>query len=532
MTGINSQPKISGWMKQFLPSFIALLFSFSASFGQNTYTYPAGPFAAVYDGELIEADYWDLEPKILSAGVGFCDIVAVDTNLLDQNVVALAEGAWLSDITCASNTADFTSTSLRNQVQTSFIFQNEAWELEEGAIGLDGLPVTFSWPVLSHTVDVTDFQFILNTGDTIQAYMTGLWPNFENNERNCVVLFGEFANRKMSTDPDARFPVKCEIVDDGSPLLFAGPDGQIVSGVGLSWETTTNPYDPDNGPRLIGAKLNHVGSQNEGEGTSNALFNTLNAALPNDEFALYGGGDFRLRMLTSGGFSPDGVRGIKPNEFERFFRLHALAPDSSDMLLEQTDTVYTLLGGTLKIIGLSDLGQSSESYDDCYDEDRDNYIDVILEGDEAAARNLTFLEIPSLAGGYDPLYTPGGPGTTPFPGVIYTSPGPPDLEPVMIALDDPWRVTADSTIVLGLNEFEQEEDLFVAYPNPTAENLRILTEPGFNGHFEIADLNGTLLLQTEEYHINVKQFEDGMYLLVKRNADGSCLITRFIKRSL
>ena len=35
-------------------------------------------------------------------------------------------------------------------------------------------------------------------------------------------------------------------------------------------------------------------------------------------------------------------------------------------------------------------------YDDCYAEDRDNYIDIILVGDEAAARNITHVEIPSL----------------------------------------------------------------------------------------------------------------------------------------
>ena len=94
--------------------------------------------------------------------------------------------------------------------------------------------------------------------------------------------------------------------------------------------------------------------------------------------------------------------------------------------------------------GLSDLGPAQDSYDDCYLEDADNYIDIILEGDDAAARNITFLEIPSLAGGYEAFYNPGGPGTTPFPGVNYSQPGPPDLEPVIIALDDPMRVKYDA----------------------------------------------------------------------------------------
>ena len=98
------------------------------------------------------------------------------------------------------------------------------------------------------------------------------------------------------------------------------------------------------------------------------------------------------------------------------------------------------------MLGLADLGQSFDPdagiyYDDCYNEDRDNYIDIILTGDEAAARNVTFVEIPALEGGYSAFFNPGGPGPEPFDGVRYTAPGPADLEPVIIALDDPMRVS-------------------------------------------------------------------------------------------
>lgn len=80
-------------------------------------------------------------------------------------------------------------------------------------------------------------------------------------------------------------------------------------------------------------------------------------------------------------------------------------------------------------------------YDDCYAEDSDNDNDIILEGDEAAARSITHVEIPA-EGDYLPFYNPGGPSPTPFPGVRYTTPGPPDLEPVTIVLDNPMRVSA------------------------------------------------------------------------------------------
>lgn len=496
-------------------------------FAQVTYTYPAGPFAALLDGDLVEADYWDTIPRILSAGVGFCDIVAIDTNQITSSTVERAGGAWLSDITCGVDDADFTSTSLLTAVQNIYIYQNDPWTLQDSAIGLDGLPIVFSWPVLSNTVDVTDFRFILNTGDTVVPYMAGLWPNYENNERNCVVVFGEFANRRPSNDPLARFPVKCEVVADNTPLLLAGPNNQIVSGVGLSWETTGNPYDPNNGPKLVGAKLNHVGNQNLGEGTNNAFFNLLVGVFPNDEFALYNGGDFRLRTLTSGGFSPDGVRPVLPTDFERFFRIHTIAPDSSTMVLEKTDTVYTVMGGTLKILGLSDLGGSASNYDDCYDEDRDNYIDIIIEGDEAAARNITHVEIPSIAGGYDAFYNPGGPGTTPFPGVVYTSPGPPDMEPVIIALDDPWRVNADS-LMLSLNEEVSHQDVRI-YPNPASEKIEILTNPDFRGSFEILSLLGTRLVSTTKNKIEIGGLKQGAYILLVKYRDGRVGAARFVK---
>ena len=44
-------------------------------------------------------------------------------------------------------------------------------------------------------------------------------------------------------------------------------------------------------------------------------------------------------------------------------------------------------------------------------------------------------------GGYRAFYNPGGPGPEPFEGIRYTEPGPADLEPVIIAIDDPMRVS-------------------------------------------------------------------------------------------
>ena len=153
-----------------------------------------------------------------------------------------------------------------------------------------------------------------------------------------------------------------------------------------------------------------------------------------------------MRVLTTGGFSPDGITGLHPDDYDDFFRVHARGVNGETVLLESTGQDYAVDGGTLRVLGLSDLGQAVDEgngifYDDCYSEDRDNYIDIILSGDLDAARSVTHVEIPSLAGGYQAFYNPGGPGPEPFEGIRYTEPGPADLEPVIIAIDDPMRVS-------------------------------------------------------------------------------------------
>lgn len=386
------------------------------------------------NGKLTNADYWRDEPVILSAGLGFDNIIGLPE--VTRETVRQAGGSWYGGVKCMNG---------QEPPANIFTSATAAENIGQGYKGYadydDGLPVVFSWPVATETVDPTDFQFTLNTGEVVFAHAAGMFPNWENNERNTVVLFGDFGNRIKSTDGNALFPVKLEIVADSTPLLLIGPEGQEFNAVGLTWTTDKSPYDQ--GPVLVGAKLNHVGDQGMGEG---GVFLMDRAPfMPNDEFALYEEGDFRLRVLTSGGFSPDGVTGLRPNMFEDFFRVHVNGADGKTIIMDKVGVEYQVAGGSLQIAGLSDLGQAENPnsgiyYDDCYQEDRDNYIDIILVGDEAAARNITFVEIPALEGGYRAFYNPGGPGPEPFEGVSYTAPGPPDLEPVAIALDDPMRV--------------------------------------------------------------------------------------------
>jgi hypothetical protein len=392
------------------------------------------------NGQLVAADYWADEPAILGAGMGFDNIIGLPE--INLATVRDAGGAWYGSLTC-SNGNDPTDGNRTSAAPAANLSQAY---VGGGDVSYDdGLPVEFSWPVATETVDPTDFEFTLNTGETVFGHAAGLNPNWELNERNTVVLFGDFGDRGRSDEPNARFPVKLEIVEDDTPLMLIAPDGRAVSAVGLTWTTDTSPYDV--GPQLVGAKLNFVGDGAVGEGGV-TLIQRAGGFIPNDEFALYDEGDFRLRVLTSGGFSPDGVTGLRPDMFEDFFRIRASGPDGNTVMIDKVGVDYEVQGGTLRVVGLSDLGKAESPedgiyYDDCYVEDRDNYIDIILVGDEAAARNITYVEIPSLDGGYRAFYNPGGPGPEPFDGVRYTAPGPPDLEPVAIALDDPMRVSRD-----------------------------------------------------------------------------------------
>lgn len=398
--------------------------------------------SAMYDGRLIDADYWADEPSILSAGFGFDGIISAPSD--DQQTSIDAGAAWDTSLTCSKDggptDGDRSSLALTSAVDMSALVENDA-EIEF----VDGLPVVFSWPIRTDTLRPSQFRFTLNTGDVITVEVLTMTPNFEWNERNTVVMFADLGNRGLPGEPDTRYPVRLDIVPavDGTELMLAGPGGD-VSATGLSYETDNTPYA--SGPTLVGAKLNRIDDVPQGEGPVGTFGG---GTMPNDERTMFGEqGDFRLRMLTTGGFSPDGVRGVLPTDFSTFFRIHATGPDGADVIIDSVGTPVEVAGGTLTVVGISDLGlpESAEDqvfFDDCYVEDRDNYLDIILTGDEAAARSITALEIPGLEGGYSALYNPGGPGQTPTPGVRYTAPGPATMQPVTIALDDARRVTRD-----------------------------------------------------------------------------------------
>lgn len=386
---------------------------------------------------LINADLWETQPRMIAAGLGFTDIIGVPgLNTSDpieaERLARAAGGTWNVITGSMPNLRAFTSALSPNQVAVTY-----GWPV----VGCGGLPVEFSWPVRPSTLDPTDFLVSLNDGSQVVPQVCSVAPNFDFNERAVVVLFGKFGNRFGPEDSRAVFPLRVDVVADSTPLQLVGPGPQFVSAVGMGVNCPGTPYtDPDvppeqrGGPRLVGAKLTRMDARGD---QSPAGFG---AASPNDGVTLYGDqAQYRLRVYTSGGFSPDGVRSLYPTEYNDFFRVQAVDQAGNTILLSQAGVDFFVDGARVRVVGLAELGPPMAVYDDTYNEDHDNQIDIVLAGDEAAMRRITAVEVPSVAP-YKPFYNPGGPGNNPTPGVRYSAASRPHTQAVLQALDDPLTV--------------------------------------------------------------------------------------------
>lgn len=402
--------------------------------------YPTGKPNPLYmqlkQNVLINADYYSNIPKILGASLGFTHILGVPgltgTTTADEALARKAGGSWETLSSPSASTASMRAYT--SDASVSGIATNYGYPVKY----TDGFPIEFSWPVLPSTVKGSDFRIVLNTGQVITPLAASITPNLEYNERSTVVVLGYFGNRIAPGQPGAIYPVKLEVAASRTPLKLVGPGGVVVSAAGLSYGDGSTPmtaYDPGSGPKLVAAKLSVM--SNAGESAPAAF----SGALPNDGISLYGSdAEYRLRVFTSGGFSPDGVQSLLPTDFSQFFRIETVDANGVVRWLTQAGVPYQLPGGTITVLGLADLGPVQQSYDDSYVEDHDNQIDIVLSGDKAAIATIKAVQIPA-SGSYLPFYNPGGPGNTPTPGVTYSQPGPSETQPVIDALSNPMTVT-------------------------------------------------------------------------------------------
>lgn len=399
---------------------------------------------------LIHADLWTEDPEILSAGFGFEGIQGVPGLTLGNLQLAVDAGAGVN-----LDWADLDpQPPFRNLTSAGGTFGIASVGFGGYVAFADAMPVVFSWPILPSSVSPEAFKITLNTGDVVFPKVAALNPNYDHNEKHVVVVFGEFGNRITPGQAGSIHPVLVEIADSAIPLMAVGPDGP-VSLVGIS-SPSSNPYVA--GPALVGAKLTHFSPVGDFPPAA------LAGSFPNDAFSHFGSdAEYRLRLFTSGGFSPDGVSGLMPDDFPRFFRLHATNADGVPVVIDRQKTSYDLGVGSLEVIGLAEVGApTNEPFDRAYYvEDHDNYFDIILKGDEAAVSRITHVEIPtSSVDGYFDIYNPGGPGRTPDADTIYTRPANPQMQPVFLSLDDQRAI---SYAAQNLEAWDDDDNMPVVF---------------------------------------------------------------------
>lgn len=433
---------------------------------------------------LINADLWSEKPEILAANFGFEGIIGVP-GLQDASDLgkAIAAGAGVN--------LDWATLDpeppLRNLTSGAGVAGVALVGFGATPVLADAMPIEVSWPLLPSSVSPDNIEITLNTGKTVTPLAAALNPNYDHNERHVIVVFGEFGNRLLPGDPGAIYPVAVTFVPGTNPLMAVGPDGP-VSIVGLS-APSSNPYLA--GPALVGAILSRFSPA--GDFPPPALTN----AFPNDAYSHYGeDAEYRLRLFTSGGFSPDGVSGVLPTDFATFFRLHARDSAGNAVILDKVGQRYDLGVGQIEILGLAEVGAPTDGAPDraYYEEDHDNYFDVVMKGDEAALRRLELVEIPgATVPGYSDIYNPGGPGRTPQPGTTYTEPAPAQRFPIAQHLDDPRTV---SYAAQTLASYDLDDDLPVVFRLRAADQADILTSSSREAD-ALVDKHGFALVAVE-----------------------------------
>ncbi len=351
---------------------------------------------------ILGADYFATTPSIMTANYGFEGYMGVP-NLNGTDSAAQA-AAYAGNIS-------FENIDPSLQAPSRAYYSASSTQSVSAIYGIDAtagdtIPVVFSHPIWPPSISAAAFEVTMNTGTVVTPLSASFLPNTEYNERQTVVLIGYWGNRILPGNPDAEYPVTVSIVDSPTELKFITQRG-IVSAVGLSIESK-NPYVSGNGPRILAAKLNVFSSLGE----SNPKW--LNSSYANSGSDLFGSSaQYRLRVYTSAGFSPDGISSILPTDFSKFFIL--AANDSSDHAVQitQTGVSYLIPGyGNITVLGIADTGPLQSTYNLAYVEDHDNQYDIILSGDAAAIARLTTIRMPS-SGAYSPVFNPGGPGNDP-----------------------------------------------------------------------------------------------------------------------
>lgn len=348
---------------------------------------------------ILSADYYAAIPAIMAANYGFEGYMGVPN--LNGTGSAAQSSAYAGNVSYESidPSLNAPSRAYYSALGTQAFLSTYGVSVTYG----DTIPVVFSHPIWPPSMTPAAFQVTMNTGAIVTPLAADFIPNSEYNERQTVVITGYWGNRILPGNPGAEYPVSVSIVKSSTELKFVTPLG-LMSAVGLTIESQ-HPYVSGNGPKVLAAKLNIFSNLGE----SNPIW--LNASYANSGSDLFGSAaQYRLRVYTSAGFSPDGISSILPTDFSKYFILSAKDSSGNIVHITQAGVNYAIPNyGNVKVLGIADTGPLQSTYNLAYLEDHDNQYDIILSGDSTAIAQLVTLRMPS-SGAYSPVYNPGGPG--------------------------------------------------------------------------------------------------------------------------
>lgn len=405
------------------------------------YSNPSGKL--ISSDIIVNANLYGDTPKILSA-TGFSHLVSFHStsDLYDGQQFFL--GNYNTNL-------DINSFPLRNitSSQDIRVLSPVTRNLQPG---MDAMPICFTFPILPSSVDINQFAITLNIGFVVKPYDFTFAPNSKYNEKQCIILNGYWTNRLVdennSYTMNSIYPVSVEIVESFGKKLYAiGPKG-LYNMTGKTVTFTDGYVSPIFLNACVLTKYtmpniyNHLGDIGSGV---NAIENQ------NSPNILYGNdAEYRFRIFTAFGYSPDGISPMLPDQYEKYWYLQYVDPSTSVVTnLYKQQYKYTFGSYSVTIVGLADLGfKSTTGYNsDTYSEDHDNQIDIVVKGDETVIKNIKKLIIPS--GGSNPdtgvsyisFMCPGGPGPTPIPGIKYTLPSEYQELDIINNLNNPKTVT-------------------------------------------------------------------------------------------
>lgn len=216
---------------------------------------------ALWDDEaIIAADLWAPDPVILSALPGFDGIIG----LAGDEESALAGGATFitedqREGLCGPGVEGPVTSAVPISIGNVYNCQNVPDQH-------DRFPICFSWPILPSSIDRNYILYKRSDGVEFTPNCISTIPNFQYNERHCIVIFDQFQNRLLSNEDGYLYMAELEIV---GPLMLVGPEGP-VNMEGTTW---TNPREQSayaSGPVFVGSRL--VPMHDDGEGMPASFF--------------------------------------------------------------------------------------------------------------------------------------------------------------------------------------------------------------------------------------------------------------------